>query len=192
MYAALAAAAAAAVLKLDFSAVSKGLAEYRPSAGRLNIIRGIRGTTIIDDSYNAAPDSTKAALELLARFDAPYRLAVLGDMRELGPMTREAHLSIGALVSSLHIDELVTVGPNARLIAEAAVRGGMSRESVHSFITANEAKVFIKNKLVPGAVILLKGSQNSIRLEKIALEIMAEPQRAKELLVRQYGSWLQS
>jgi UDP-N-acetylmuramoyl-tripeptide--D-alanyl-D-alanine ligase len=190
MAASLASVAVAQALQIDSEAIKRGLAEYHPVPGRLNIIPGIKRSIIIDDSYNAAPDSMKEALALLKRFPGPHKMAVLGDMRELGSMTDQAHEEIGTLAGQLGLDHLFTVGPNGRIMAEAAKAAGMNADTILSFDSADEAKKVVQEILKPETVVLIKGSQNTIRLEKVTKEIMAEPMRANELLCRQEEAWL--
>jgi UDP-N-acetylmuramyl pentapeptide synthase len=185
----LAALGVARALRIESDLVEKGVAHYKPYPGRLNIIDGIKHTLIIDDSYNASPVSTIESLRLLARVPAVLRMAVLGDMRELGSLSDQAHKDIGKLVHQLGIARLVTVGESGVLIAEGAKDAGMARESIISFATSEEAKRVVQEMLEPNAAILVKGSQ-FVRMEKITKEIMAEPMRAQELLCRQYGGWL--
>lgn len=174
----------------SFDEFKKGILNYKPTAGRLNILKGINGASIIDDSYNAAPASTREALELLARFPAKKRIAVLGDMRELGSKTIPAHEEIGDLVNRISPDLLVTVGVNSKIIASRATYLGFDNSKVRSFKLSRDAIDTVKAEMEQGTVVLFKGSQNTIRLEKIVKEVMLEKHLAKDLLVRQNDSWL--
>ncbi len=185
-----AAIAVANAMKVDTEAIKNGIALYKPAPGRLNIISGIKHTTIIDDTYNASPDSVREALALLARIPAPTKIAVLGDMLELGGITDEAHRTVGASVAQLNLDHFITVGPSGKTMADAAKAAGMPEYKILSFDTSNQAKSTVQELLKPESLVLIKGSQG-MRMEKIVLEIMAEPMRAQELLCRQYGKWLE-
>jgi len=145
---------------------------------------------LIDDTYNAAPDSMAEALALLDRIPAESKMAVLGDMLELGAKSDEAHYQVGQKVAAMKLDRLLTVGSGGRIIAQAAVTSGMASDKVVSFDTSDEAKKTAQEVLQPGAAVLIKGSQG-LRLEKVTIEIMAEPMRAAELICRQYGKWLE-
>lgn len=170
--------------------IAQGLRDFRPPPGRTNLIAGIKHTLIIDDSYNSSPTASVSALRLLAQIPGKQRkIAVLGDMAELGKFTEESHRAIGKLVAELAIDVLVTVGQRAFFIAEAAQTNGLINEKVIRFSSAAEAGRFIQSELHPGDIILVKGSQ-SMRMEKVVKEIMAEPLLAGQLLVRQDSSWL--
>jgi len=184
-----AAIATAEILNIDTQSIANGIREYKPVPGRLNIIAGIKKSVLIDDTYNAAPDSTKTALAVLQKVPGQYKIAVLGDMLELGPISDKAHREIGKLVASMHIQKLLTVGPSGKIIAQSAIEHGMDKDTVIMFDTSVQAGVPLQNMLPPGAIVLIKGSQG-VRMEKITKEIMAEPMRAEELLCRQYGKWI--
>lgn len=160
--------------------------------GRLRLLPGVKGTLLIDDSYNSSP---RAAAEALAALhDVPVqagarRWAVLGDMLELGEASDTLHREVGELVTALQLDFLVTVGERSRALANGAVSSGFPVNQVVRFATAAEAGLFIQAKLQRGDVVLVKGSQG-VRCEKVTKELMAEPERAAELLVRQYKPWV--
>ena len=187
-----AAAAALAVgytLGIEPDLLSRGLKDYKATPGRLNVIAGIKKTILIDDTYNSAPESVKTALQLLEKFPLPHKIAVLGDMLELGNLSEQAHAEIGALTAKLGLSKLVTIGRGGKLIAEGARTAGFPAEQISSFETATQSLPVLQNILQPATVILIKGSQG-MRMERITKEIMAEPMRAEELLCRQYGKWL--
>ena len=192
LYAAGAAALVGILMRMDIDEIVSALAEYAPPQGRLRILSGIKHTLIIDDTYNAAPESMREALLLLESLFAKRKIAVLGDMLELGRYSEEAHREIGRMVGS-YVDILLTVGPQARLIGEemkllrkAKSRGGV--EKVFSFANAISAGKMLESLLRPGDAVLIKGSQG-IRMEKIVEEIMANREHAKKLLVRQEDYW---
>ena len=139
---------------------------------RLVAVRAFNGALLLDDTYNASPQSTLAALNLLA--DLPERhVAVLGDMLELGPYEHEGHWKVGlraAEVASL----LVTVGERARLIAEAARQAGMPPSAVLETADADHAVEVLRKALQPDDVVLVKGSRG-VRMDRIvaALEVAA-------------------
>ncbi|MCL5006872.1 MAG: UDP-N-acetylmuramoyl-tripeptide--D-alanyl-D-alanine ligase [Patescibacteria group bacterium] len=189
--AAAAAAAAVGLAKgLNLVQISEALSAYPGERGRARIVAGIKGSWIIDDTYNAAPLSTNAALEVLKDLPAKRKVAVLGDMAELGKYTVEAHDATGALAAGI-VDLLVTVGSKAKFIAEGAAGLGLAKEKILSFDLPDEAGLKVQELIRPGDVVLVKGSQ-SARMEKVILEVMAEPEKAKQLLVRQYGRWLKN
>jgi UDP-N-acetylmuramoyl-tripeptide--D-alanyl-D-alanine ligase len=185
----LAAIAVCEALQMETDVILKGLANYRGVPGRLNILSGIKRSVIIDDTYNAAPLSMTEALQLLGRFPINHKVAVLGDMLELGDESESAHSEIGKLVASLKINQLVTVGQLGKQIAQSALQAGMEQENIISFDNSDNAKTFVLETLQPDSVVLVKGSQGA-RMEKITKELLAEPMSAGQVLVRQYGHWL--
>lgn len=186
------AAAAAAIVGLTFGMnlvkIAEALFEYKSPAGRQKVIKGIKHSLVIDDTYNASPLAVEEALETLKSLKAKRRIAVLGDMLELGKFTLEVHESMGKLVAD-GIDLLFTVGTRGKIIAESAIKSGLSNKKVFSFNNIYEAGMQIQQKIQKGDLILIKGSQG-VRMEKIVKEIMAEPGKARELLVRQNKAWL--
>ncbi len=191
-YAALAGIAAGLVYKMNLVDIADALKEFQPPKGRMNLIAGIKYTLIVDDTYNSSPVAAKAALEMLQSINLPAgkrKIAVLGDMLELGDRSESAHREIGFKVVEYGLDNLVAVGKEAKLIAEAAKEAGMPAENVEYFEDRDKAGIYVQNLIEKGDLILVKGSQG-IRMEKIVLEIMAEPLKAGELLVRQTGEWL--
>lgn len=183
------AVAVAEELKIEADLIVAGALQYKPFPGRLSLIAGIKHSIIIDDTYNAAPDSVRQALMLLSRMPQGEKMAVLGDMLELGSVSDSEHEKIGEQVAKMKISRLVTVGPGGKIIAAAAVAAGLPAEKVVSFNTSDEARLPVQDMLVPEMAVLIKGSQG-VRMEKITKEVMAEPMRAKDLLCRQYGHWL--
>lgn len=166
-----------------------GLKNYKPVPGRLNIIAGIKKTVIIDDTYNSAPDSARAALELLAKFPGQNKIAILGDMLELGNLSEQEHLEVGKLAAGLELTKLITVGAEGKAIADGAKAAGMDGGKILSFDLSDQTVNAVKNLMVSDTILLIKGSQG-MRMEKITKEIMAEPMRATELLCRQDTKWL--
>ena len=188
--AALVGAAVGNAMKLSNTDIQNGLMHFCPPAGRMTILGGIKKSLIIDDTYNSSPRAAEAALRALANISGVLRrIAVLGDMRELGALTESMHREIGRLVFELGIDLLVTVGASARFIADEARTKGMSEDSIFSFDASPEAGMFVQERMHEGDLILVKGSQG-VRCEKIVKEIMADPLQAEKLLVRQDPTWI--
>jgi UDP-N-acetylmuramoyl-tripeptide--D-alanyl-D-alanine ligase len=139
---------------------------------RLVAMRTQSGAMILDDTYNASPDSTLAALTLLGELDG-YRLAVLGDMLELGPYEKQGHEMVGARVAEI-VDELVTVGERARTIASSARQAGLQKKAITEFENVHEVAEFLQQRLTARHVVLIKGSRG-MRMDRIvsALESIA-------------------
>jgi UDP-N-acetylmuramoyl-tripeptide--D-alanyl-D-alanine ligase len=170
-YAAAAAAAVGIVFGMNLVAISDALANYTPAEARMQLLPGVKGTYIIDDSYNASPLSMHAALDALRDLPAKRHVAILGDMLEIGKYTIEAHEAIGKLAAhSAQI--LVTVGPRAKFIAETARGAGMRPRAIVSFETADEARKPVQDLIRAGDLILIKAS-HAVALEKIVEEIRA-------------------
>jgi UDP-N-acetylmuramoyl-tripeptide--D-alanyl-D-alanine ligase len=186
-YPILAACAVGLALNMNLAEIFEGLKAYMPPKGRLQMIEGIKSSWILDDTYNASPAATISALETLAKFEGRRRIAVLGDMLELGEFTESAHRLIGEKVSEC-ADYFFAVGERMQFAAEAANKKGMKKQKIFWFETVDAARMPLQMTMQKGDVILIKGSQ-SMRMEKIVEEIMAHPEMAEELLVRQERKW---
>jgi len=186
IYAALAGAAVGLIYNLNILEISQGLNSYQPPRGRINLIPGVKNTLIIDDTFNASPLSAKASLEVLANFELPagrQKFVVLGDMAGLGGKTEDAHYQLGQRVARLEAASLVAVGEKSRDIIRGAKDQGMPDDFCFHFPDTEQAGKFIQNKMKKGDLIFIDGSA-AMRMEKIVKELMAEPLRAPELLVR--------
>ncbi|MBI4119191.1 MAG: hypothetical protein HY452_02935 [Parcubacteria group bacterium] len=176
LYGMLAAVAVGLHFGMNLVDISGALENFELPRNRMNLIRGIKNSMIIDDTYNASPLSTHAALDALRDFarasrelgHGGRRIAVLGDMRELGKYEVEAHRSIGNLAAE-RCDILITVGAAAKFIADSAANQ-MSRENIISFNTSDEAKLKVQEIVRDGDVVLVKGSR-SMKMERIVEEI---------------------
>ena len=189
IYSSLAALAVGISLGLNLVEATENLSNHIAPRGRMTLINGIKNSLIIDDTYNSSPVALTSALETLKTLKIKKKkIAMLGDMMELGKHTAEAHKEAGVLAATA-CDILVTVGLRSRALAESAIDAGLDEDSVLQFDSSEEAGLYIKNIIGEGDIILVKGSQ-STRMEKIVKEIMAEPEQASELLVRQDEEWL--
>ncbi len=189
---ALAALAVGIILGVNLIEGVQALRELPVLAGHLTIVPGIKNTLIIDDTCNSSPEPTKAALTAIKDIDikpGDRRIAVLADMLELGKETENAHREVGFKVAEVGIDYLITVGEAAKHIALAAKEAGLNEDKIASFSDSVSAGKFLQEKLKEGDVVLVKGSQ-SMRMEKIVKEVMAEPLLAEKLLVRQGEEWI--
>ncbi|MBI2048350.1 MAG: UDP-N-acetylmuramoyl-tripeptide--D-alanyl-D-alanine ligase [Parcubacteria group bacterium] len=165
-------------------------AKHTPPAGRMRILDGVNGSTIIDDSYNSSPAAALLALETLKSIPTQgRRIAALGDMRELGALSKEAHEIVGRRAAEV-VSQLITVGEESRVLADAAKRAGLLEIKSYGYGESQKAGEELAGELRAGDIVLVKGSQNMIRMERFVKAIMAEPARAPELLVRQEPEWL--
>jgi UDP-N-acetylmuramyl pentapeptide synthase len=171
------AVAAGRAFGLSLEECAIGLASTPLTKARLQI-REIDGIQFIDDSYNANPDSMKAALRTLVELDTDgRRIAVLGEMGELGAESESGHREVGEAAASLRIDELIAVGAPAASIARAAQKAGLEKSVAVD--SPEEAAGLLEQNAAPGDLILVKGSR-SARMERV-LEGFAKRQRTEEV-----------
>ena len=164
------------------------LERHETPPGRLRLIEGLKGATIIDDTYNASPVAAEEALSALLEIETKGRkIAILADMLELGKNSEEEHKRIGKLAGEV-ADVVITVGIRARRIAEGAQIGGLTEKNIFQFDGAREAGKFLEQLIGEGDIILIKGSQG-MRMERAVQEIMAHPEHAEKVLVRQDREW---
>jgi UDP-N-acetylmuramyl pentapeptide synthase len=164
------------------------LLQHISPPGRMRVLLGIKGTVLIDDTYNSSPTATEQALITLKEIKHTKRkIAVLGDMLELGRFSAREHEKIGELVPQC-ADVLFTIGVRARQIAETALNHGLNEKLVFQYDDVGRAGRELQAFIQTGDVILIKASQG-IRAEKIVEEIMLDPNSAPELLVRQDKAW---
>jgi len=193
IYAALAAAAVGRIKGMNLVEISERLKDYVAPPGRLRYIPGIKRTVLIDDTYNSAPKSALAALEVLEEIplaEEERRFVVLGDMLELGSLSEEGHRKVGFRAVELGIDYLILVGERTIDTEKAAREAGAPEDRVFHFSTTEEAGRFVQEKLRRGDMVLIKGSRG-MHMEAVVKELMADPLRAEELLVEVKESWKQ-
>ena len=173
VYNALAAIATAVELNIPVEEIIKGIGEYIPEKMRLNII-DLQDIKIIDDTYNANPQSMEAAINVLKDVGQNSRkIAVLGDMLEMGGWADKAHFEIGKLAFSKNINYIITVGNKAEKIAEGALESGANPEKIKAFQNNSQAWEFLRKLVAPGDVILVKGSR-SMKMEEIVNKLMID------------------
>jgi UDP-N-acetylmuramoyl-tripeptide--D-alanyl-D-alanine ligase len=189
VYTSLAACASALALGLDLITASKNLEKLRVIKGRMNILKGKNKTTIIDDTYNSNPLSAQASLEsarmIKDKGDYPRLIVILGDMLELGTVSRRSHVNLGRDAAKV-ADKVIAVGKEAKAIYEEA-RRTLSHEAVW-FEDSTIAAKRIKQEISPGDLILIKGSQG-VRMEKISAVLLSKKKDIKRL-PRMSGYWV--
>lgn len=153
------------VLGLDLQRSAQGLARYQASKYRMEKSE-VGGKVLINDSYNANPDSMRAAISTLDHFEGERKVAILADMLELGENSTRYHEEVGAFVSG-YADLLIAIGKDARSICEGAQKAGMQKEQIRYFETNEAAKKEINSLLQEGDVVMLKGSRG-MKLEEVA------------------------
>jgi UDP-N-acetylmuramoyl-tripeptide--D-alanyl-D-alanine ligase len=166
LYDLLAAAAVGWTLSLPFEALSGQAKAFGPLPRRGRLIALTKDIRLIDDSYNSNPAALESALKGLAEFPSKRRVAVLGDMLELGEREVEFHRQAGRQVAKLGWNELVTVGSLSKHMAEGAYGAGMKKNQIHSFNDSAEAAEKIESLIREGDLVLVKGSRK-IQMEKI-------------------------
>lgn len=187
LYAPAAAIAVALALDMTLEEALAGLMNYVAPPGRARIIRGKNDSLIIDDSYNASPAAVEEGLSSLALIPQVNRkIAVLGDMLELGRYSVEEHERVGVLAAQ-NADILVSVGTRSRATHTAALAAGMPEERALSFDTSSEAAAALLTLIQEKDVVLVKGSQ-SMRMERVSEALLADPADAARL-VRQEQEW---
>lgn len=184
----LAAVAAGRALGQDISVTIQNISAYQPPPGRMRLFEGLEGSLLIDDSYNASPEAMTAALATLIELDIPgKKYAVLGQMSELGSAATDWHDQIGQSITPKTIHSLITVGPLAERIGQAAVSVGFPSVRVINVPTAEAAAALLQTKLAPGDAVLLKGSRYASRLERAVQILLADPERDGRQLVQGHG-----
>ncbi|HKX72817.1 MAG TPA: UDP-N-acetylmuramoyl-tripeptide--D-alanyl-D-alanine ligase [Candidatus Saccharimonadales bacterium] len=182
-------AAGAVGIKLGLTAdqVAAGLAKVVPVNGRMNLLKGLERSTLIDDTYNSSPLAAIAALQTLYKFPTNQRIAILGSMNELGDYSAQAHQQVGAACDPSLLDWVITIGADAaNFLAPAAEQRGCR---VRSFTSPYEAGTFAHSILQARAVVLAKGSQNGVFAEEALKELLGEVDEDQKL-VRQSADWM--
>ncbi len=187
MFAALAALAVGKALKIPFEKAAVALEAHDSPPGRMRILHGIHESVIIDDTYNSSPVAAHEALETLRLIPHNRKIAVLGDMMELGAYSRVEHEKLGKKAAAIATD-IFTVGTRAKGIATAALRAGFPEAHIFECADSLEAGEKLRQFVQAGDIVLLKGSQ-SVRMERAVAMILAEPEKASEFLVRQEPEW---
>lgn len=186
VYAALAAIAVGIAKEMNLFDIISALSRYSSPPGRLKLINGQKRTWILDDTYNASPHAMHAALEVLRDIPAKRKIAVLGDMLELGKFTESAHRAVAERLEG--VDILFAVGARAKFIADEARSRGFAEGAIFECDTSYEAAKKLEPIIEQGDLILVKGSQ-SMRMERVVEAVMAHPDEAEKLLVRQEKIW---
>lgn len=184
----LAAIAVAIALKQNLVAVAKVLEDFAPLPGRLRVLPGVLGTILLDDTYNASPVSTSEALKVLGRIKSLRRVAILGDMLELGPKSDELHMALRPELEAANVEVAVLVGTHMKALYESIQAHSPAIQVFWEESPVTVAKN-IKSILRAGDTLLIKGSQ-SMRMEFVTKALLVDEALASEYLCRQSKSWL--
>jgi UDP-N-acetylmuramoyl-tripeptide--D-alanyl-D-alanine ligase len=174
---------------MDSNAIRAAAESIRPVSGRMNVLRGVRDSTIIDDTYNSSPAAAAMALQTLVNLPAPQHVAVLGSMNELGQSSAAEHDTIGRMCRPENLDWVITIGDEAeRYLAPAAKANGCA---VRSFRDAISAGAYLNKVLETGGIALVKGSEGGIFAEE-AVKVVLHSTDDEVQLVRQSPAWLEA
>jgi len=174
----LAALASAQAAGLPLLEAVKNVGSYQAPPGRMRLLSGIRETVLLDDSYNASPEAMIAALETLIDLHVPGRkIAILGQMSELGSSSQDWHKKIGLMLRPKSVSHIITVGEQANIIGQEATTIGFPPQRHVNVPDAESAAMFVRDLLAPGDIVLLKGSRYANRLERAVRLLLADPQR---------------
>lgn len=184
-----AAVAVGMLFDISMSDAVEALKAHVPPPGRMRVHKGIQSTVVIDDTYNSSPVACEHALQTLAELKTKGRkIAILGDMLELGQFSVREHERMGELLAP-HVDLLFTIGVRAKKIAEGAIAYGFKEENVVSYDDVNLLVKDIIPLLKSGDIVLVKASQG-MRAEKIVEVLLSDKGKASEVLVRQDTVWM--
>jgi UDP-N-acetylmuramoyl-tripeptide--D-alanyl-D-alanine ligase len=169
--------------------IVEGVEDVTPVEGRMNLLPGTEHSILIDDTYNSSPASASAALQTLYNLQAPQRIAVLGDMNELGETSAHEHEALGHLCDPSLLSWVVTIGSESeKYLAPAAKARGCQ---VRSFMSAIDAGAFVRSVMEEGTVILVKGSQTGIYAEE-TVKLLLHSTADDHQLVRQSPQWIET
>lgn len=169
--------------------IIKSLNKYTSLPGRMNLVAGVKDTIIIDDSYNASPIAMSQAIEVLGNIrSVEKKIAVIGDMLELGQYSAQSHKKVAELLKDVATN-VVCVGIRSRKIVDELLDLKFPESKVIYSNTSDEAGKFVQSIIDEGDIVLVKGSQ-TMRMERVVEEIMRHPSDKDKLLVRQNPEWL--
>lgn len=185
--AAVAAGAVGVKLGMNATEIDAGMQKIRAVNGRMNVLRGVNESVIIDDTYNSSPLAVESALRALYQLNVPQKIAVLGSMNELGATSAAEHEALAQWCDPIQLTHLVTVGEDAaKYLAPAARTHGCHTVSFQSPI---EAGAYVHKYLEKGGAVLFKGSQGGIYLEE-GVKVLLHSTEDEKKLVRQSPAWM--
>jgi alanine racemase len=187
IYPLLAALATGLVFETPLEAALTAIQELPRVPGRMNPLPGLGGALIVDDSFNASPEAMQAALDTLAELPGATKVAILGDIPDLGEIEAEAHRKIGEYAAT-RVHRLITKGEAAEKMAEAARNSDLGKRAVHVTFTNDDAVAAVQDLLSPDTVILVKGGAG-VRMERVVEKLLARPAEDRWQLARQGAGW---
>ena len=184
----LAAAATAIALKVNPVDIVDALTAFEPLPGRMHLLPGMHGSILIDDTYNASPTSTEAALAVLGELTAERKVIVLGDMLELGDEALMRHRGLSELVIQSGAERIILVGRHMRALHTSLLEQGKSAEQVFWFERSDEAALFAASCVTEGDLVVVKGSRG-MRMEWVSEKLLFDPSEAPSFLCCQSSEW---
>ncbi|MFA6004896.1 MAG: cyanophycin synthetase [Patescibacteria group bacterium] len=177
----------AEALGIDERMIKVALENYSPLPGRSSVFKGVNDSMLIDSTYNSSYYASSGLLTMLQNFPGRRKIAVLGDMRELGKETKSEHRRLAQRVVECAVDQVVLVGPQTKAyVLPYLLDHGYSDSTVHHFDNSYQAGLFIKERLSKsGDVILLKASQNTLMFEIIVEMLLADKSDVEKLCRRE-------
>jgi UDP-N-acetylmuramoyl-tripeptide--D-alanyl-D-alanine ligase len=189
VYASLASLAFCYGEKLNMLEAVNKLKNYDVPPGRMHLLKGINNSLIIDDTYNSSPFACESGLKTLGEIkNSGRKIAVLGDMLELGRHTEEAHRNIGKIAKE-NAEILIVVGQRAKSIKNGALEAGLNPKNIFEFNNSIEVGKFLKTFVQKNDLLFIKGSQG-MRMERAVEPILSDKKNKNNLLVRQDAEWL--
>lgn len=171
--------------------IKKSLRKLRPTPGRMNVLEGVNGSTIIDDSYNSSPLAVVSALRTLLSLDVNRRIAVLGNMNEMGDYVPQAYRESVEGIDMNQVDYVFTIGDqSAEHYGALLQEQGFDEKNFRGFSNAIEAGEYLQKFVTNGDVVLVKGSQGNVFSEETVKLILDNPKRDSKKLVRQSKFWM--
>ncbi len=190
LYGVLAGLSVAKYFKINLTDALKYLENAPVIPGHMSLLPGIKNTSLIDDTYNSAPASLNEALRVFEKIIAKRKIAVLGDMLELGKEEEVAHREVGRRLAKMKNIIFIAVGNRMKLaVEEFKKQTSDSENKTYWFENSIEAGRFVQDLMREKDLLLIKGSQG-MRMEKVVVEIMAEPNKKEKLVVRQNKDWI--
>lgn len=182
-----AAALVAEHIGLADSEIENGVGSVMPMPGRMSLFKGKDGSLIIDDTYNSSPDAVIRAVNYLDSVDKKTKIAVLGNMNEMGEISGKLHYKIGESIATNNLSEVITIGEDANLYLAKAIE--TAGHNIKRFDSPYDIGKYLKQKNLSNTVVLFKGSQNGVYLEE-AVKYILSNKDDQQNLVRQSKTWL--
>jgi UDP-N-acetylmuramoyl-tripeptide--D-alanyl-D-alanine ligase len=188
LHAVLAALSVAVALKLNLVTVTQRLEKLAPLPGRLRVLPGVESTLLLDDTYNASPVSTGEAIRVLGKLQAPRKVAILGDMLELGVQSDDHHRALLTSIEEARVEVCVLVGSHMKALFKEYQKDSLVGKKIYWEASPVTVAKNIRAVIQPGDAILLKGSQG-MRMELVTKALLIDPELAPTYLCRQSSAW---